>query len=74
MDDINLILFLRLGFGLVIGILLLIVICSICRTYRDVVDAQDEVTTHVSRNQSEANRSRIHTGYPEIRINSMALD
>ena len=72
MDDVSLILYLRLGFGLVIGLLLLTVVCSICRTCHDLADAQDGVTTYASRNQSKVNRNRIHNDYPEIRVNPPA--
>ena len=57
----------RLGFGLVIGIFLLVVIYTIWCTYRDVMNAEDDATPHVTRNQSDVNRSRIRNGYPEIK-------
>ena len=49
----------RVGFGAFIVVLFLIVVWYCCRTYRDVMDAVDDETPHVSRNQSDVNRSRI---------------
>ena len=57
----------RLGFGLFIAIFFLIVVRVCCLTYRDVMDAEDDATPHVSRNQSDVNRSRIRNGYPETK-------
>ena len=57
----------RLGFGLFIGIFLLLVMWTIYRTCCDVMDAEDDATINGSRNQSDVNRSRIRNGYPEIR-------
>ena len=55
----GLILPMRVGFGLFIAILFLIVVRVCCISYRDVMDAVDDETPHVSRNQSDVNRSRI---------------
>ena len=59
----------RLVFGLVIGIFALIVIWACRSTYRDVMNAEDDPTTHASRTQSvlTVNRSRIRNAYPEIK-------
>ena len=70
MDDTNLILSLRLSFGVIIGLIFICVICSICRTYHDVQNCPDDIAAPLNQYQSDISRTRHQVAYPEIRINS----
>ena len=65
MESSNLILWVRLGFGLIIGLIFTCVLYTICEIRQDIATAGDDIVIPIYQSRSATTRSRNRLAFSE---------